>query len=558
MVDGAVARALRSESRFGEKLDSAVDLIFDAVCAVKLLPQMDIPVWVWAWAGGIAAVRVVNLVCACVRRRGKFIMHTAANKLTELLLFLMPLTAQVIDLRLSAAVACAAATFAVVQELYFIIAEKGKSKMKKYHIAKPTPEQLAWQNMELGVIIHYCMEIYNPEFKGYKTAAVRTEIPPKRIDPQRLDVGQWIRSAAEMGAKYAVLVANHCTGFSLWQTDENDYCTRSLKWEDGKGDICRDFIDECKKYGIKPGFYYSTGCNGYYDIDDSKPQDYFSPKYREYVKHVEAQVTELWTRYGELAEIWFDGGIIPVEKGGPDIFPLVEKYQPQAVCFQGPKEFRSNLRWVGNEDGLAPENCWATTNADGVGYDGTVPNEAVGVGDPNGVYYQPTETDTPNRSVDSFGGGWAWRAGEESKVRSPLELLDCYIRSVGRNSNLLVGMAISTDGDFQDEEQFREFGRLIKDTFSVPLAVSSAANAALRAPEGRAAKYLVIREDIADGQCIREFTVSADGKEIYRSNCVGHKRIIPLADLGCGGTEEFTFAVTESVGEAKLRDIAIY
>lgn len=62
-------------------------------------------------------------------------MHTAANKLTELLLFLMPLTAQVIDLRLSAAVACAAATFAVVQELYFIIAEKGKSKMKKYHAA---------------------------------------------------------------------------------------------------------------------------------------------------------------------------------------------------------------------------------------------------------------------------------------------------------------------------------------------------------------------------------------------------------------------------------------
>lgn len=128
MVDGAVARALRSESRFGEKLDSAADLIFAAVCAVKLLPQMNIPVWVWAWAGGIAAVRVINLVCACVRRRGKFIMHTAANKLTGLLLFLLPLTVRVVDLRLSAAVTCAAATFAAVQELYFIIAEKGKSK----------------------------------------------------------------------------------------------------------------------------------------------------------------------------------------------------------------------------------------------------------------------------------------------------------------------------------------------------------------------------------------------------------------------------------------------
>lgn len=119
-----------------------------------------------------------------------------------------------------------------------------------------------------------------------------------------------------MGAKYAVLVANHCTGFSLWPTAENDYCTRSLAWKDGKGDICRDFIAACQKYDIKPGFYYSTGCNGYYDINDGTIRgEYRTEKYREYVRHVEAQVTELWTEYGKLFEIWFDGGVVDPKQG---------------------------------------------------------------------------------------------------------------------------------------------------------------------------------------------------------------------------------------------------
>ncbi len=427
------------------------------------------------------------------------------------------------------------------------------------HIAKPTKQQLLWQDMELGVIIHYCMEIYNPDFKEYKTAKVRTELSPDIINPKKLSVEQWVRSAYEVGAKYAVLVANHCTGFSLWQTDENDYCTRSLKWKDHKGDICADFIEACKKYGIKPGFYYSTGCNGYYDIDDGKKQDYFSKKYRDYVKHVEAQVTELWTRYGELFEVWFDGGIIPKEKGGPDILPLLEKYQPNAVSFQGPKGRPSNLRWVGNEDGLAPENCWATTNAGEASFDGTVKNEEAGVGDPNGKYYCPAETDTPNRSLSAFGGGWAWRAGEEDKVRSKEELLDCYIRSVGRNSNLLLGMAISTDGDFQDEEQFKEFGALLKETFSNPKAFAeniSESEVTLFSQGFK--KYFVVREDITDGQHIREFVLYADKKEIYRSNCVGHKRIIPLESLNASKAKEFTFKITETAGDAKIRDAAIY
>ena len=430
------------------------------------------------------------------------------------------------------------------------------------YAAKPTASQLAWQELELGVIIHYCNNIYNPDFQGFKTSAVRDAIPPEIMNPTKLDVSQWVRAAKKLGAKYAVLVANHCTGFSLWPTKENDYSTASLRWKDGRGDICRDFIEACKEYDILPGFYYSTGCNGYYNINDDTIKAYKSDFYRDYVKHVEAQVKELWTEYGDLFEIWFDGGVIPPEDGGPDLVPLLKKYQPRALCFQGPRDFPNDLRWVGNENGLAPENCWATTNAGEARYDGTIPDEKAGVGDPDGKYYWPAETDMPNRSHKGFGGGWFWREGEEDTVLSPEHLLDCYIRSVGRNSNLLLGMGISTDGDFKDEEQFAAFGALIQKTFSEPLAAVTSPDGlscTLTVPEGTTPKYLVIREDITEGQRIRGFEVLADGKVVYRSECIGHKRILPLEPLeGCAGAKEYTFRVTKSMDGARIRDVMLY
>lgn len=430
------------------------------------------------------------------------------------------------------------------------------------YTAKPTKEQLAWQDMELGVLIHYCMEIYHPELTGdwYKTEKVRELLAPETIHPTKLDPAQWVKSAAEMGAKYAVLVANHCTGFSLWDTKVNDFSIAHTNWRGGGGDICRAFIEACREYGLKPGFYYSTGCNGYYNINDSWKWDYRSEYYQAYVKNVEAQVTELWTEYGDLFEIWFDGGIIPPDQGGPDLTPILRQHQPHAICFQGPRDYAHNIRWVGNEDGLAPENCWATTNAGEARYDGTIPDERAGVGDPDGKYYWPAECDMPNRTHAAYGGGWAWRAGEEHLLFTPEQLLDCYVRSVGRNANLLLGMAISKDGDFQDEEQFRAFGSLLRKTFGMPLAsldhpAAEDGRYRLTLPERQKIRYVSIREDIAEGQRIRGFRLLADGRTVYESACVGHRRIVPFEDLAA---EEIALEITAQSGNASLRDLAVY
>ncbi len=427
------------------------------------------------------------------------------------------------------------------------------------YVAVPSERILRWQDLELGVLIHYVMDIYKPDCHQ-KQKAIAKEIPPSSINPSRLDPEQWVRAAYKMGAKYAILVAKHGTGFALWPTDVNDYSCKYMPWKDGKGDIVGEFIAACKKYGLLPGLYYHPTCNGYYGIDNGVKYDYKGEMYQNYVHCVERQVEELWSRYGELFEIWFDGGTIPPEEGGPDLIPLLNKYQPNAICFQGPKDWPHNTRWVGNEDGLAPADCWAATNAGEARYDGSIPDEQAGVGDPDGKYYWPAETDMPNRDHAAFGGGWGWGANEKDHVFSPEYLLDCYVRSVGRNSNLLVGMAISTDGDFEDEEQFVRFGQLLMKTFGTPEILLekplSAEGRIMITSDGKTPMaYLSVRENIERGQHIRAFRIFADGHEIAAGHCIGHRRIVPLSGL-CFKTLEFI--VDESAGDYGIRDIALY
>ena len=74
-------------------------------------------------------------------------------------------------------------------------------------------------------------------------------------------------------------------------------------------------------------------------------------------------------------------------------------------------------------------------------------------------------------------------------------------------------------------------------------------------PEKRQVKYVVIREDITEGQRIRGFRILADGAVVYESECIGHKRIVPFENLAAS---EITLEITEQAGQAKLRDIAVY
>jgi len=120
MIDGWVARRTNTVSEFGAKLDTIADFVFVVVCLVKLLPVMDVPVWLYVWIGIIAVIKVINIVSGYVVQKRFVAVHSVMNKVTGVLLFILPLTLSFIDLKYSATVVCIIATFAAVQEGHFI------------------------------------------------------------------------------------------------------------------------------------------------------------------------------------------------------------------------------------------------------------------------------------------------------------------------------------------------------------------------------------------------------------------------------------------------------
>ncbi len=120
MADGTVARKLDAESEFGSRLDTVADFIFAVSAFVKIVPETEVPKWMIIWVCLIAVIKAINIISGFVCRKKFVSEHTIMNKITGLLLFLLPLTLSFIELKHSGAVVCAVATFAAVQEGHYI------------------------------------------------------------------------------------------------------------------------------------------------------------------------------------------------------------------------------------------------------------------------------------------------------------------------------------------------------------------------------------------------------------------------------------------------------
>ena len=124
MADGAVARRTGTVSAFGSKMDTIADIVFAAVCMIKLLPVLHVPVWLYIWIAVIAFIKLANIAAGYIRYKELISVHSLLNKATGGLLFVFPLTLSFIDLRYSAAVVCVAATAAAIHEGYLIVSER--------------------------------------------------------------------------------------------------------------------------------------------------------------------------------------------------------------------------------------------------------------------------------------------------------------------------------------------------------------------------------------------------------------------------------------------------
>ena len=124
MLDGAVARKTNSTGPFGAELDTAADFLFAAVSLAKLLPHIPLPAWLWMWTGAIALIKITGAVLGFVRNKKPVSVHSVVNKATGLLLFVFPLSLNFIEPKYGAVIVCFVATFAALQEEYYIVTDR--------------------------------------------------------------------------------------------------------------------------------------------------------------------------------------------------------------------------------------------------------------------------------------------------------------------------------------------------------------------------------------------------------------------------------------------------
>lgn len=349
------------------------------------------------------------------------------------------------------------------------------------------------------------------------------------FNPEQLDVEQWVLAAKGAGARFAPITATHETGFAIYQSDVNPYSMKALKYRDGKGDLLRDFVDACRKHGIKPGVYIGIRWNSFFGVHNFKVEGTgVMQKNRQeyYNKMAEGMVKEICTNYGPLFEIWFDGGASSPEKGADALF-----YHNDQVA---------EARWGGSESGTVGYPCWATFPFHYTGSGEGAPKQIAGNryallkhGDSLGTHWMPAMADAPLRG---FGGRheWFWEPGDEKYIYPLEELMDIYYKSVGRNSTLIMGATPDNRGLMPetDVKRLKEWGDEIKRRFEKPIASTSGKGNVVTMKLSRpvAVNQFVIQENIAaTGHAIKNFRIDVllkdRWKTIYRGTAVGHKHI---------------------------------
>jgi alpha-L-fucosidase len=433
----------------------------------------------------------------------------------------------------------------------------------------PTPAQLQWQNAELAALVCWDLHAHDGEFYVQSKARITPVEDYNIFNPQKYDTDQWIKTLKEAGFKIAILTVSHETGFFFHQSDATPYCMKALKWQDGKGDILRDFKASCEKYGILPGVYIGTRWNAFYGIHDFMVHGTgpFAQNRQEYYNRmVEKIVEEIFSRYGDWAMVWFDGGAHGPEQGGPDVLSVFEKYQPNCLFYHNLQ--RADMRWGGSETGTVPYPSWGTFPYPSTGAGESARKEIhannfqlLKTGDPNGKYYMPAMSDAPLRG---FGGhDWFWEPEREHTIYPLENLVEMYYNSVGHNTTLILGVTPNPEGLIPeaDAERLIEFGNEIERRFSNPVASTSGAGETinLELPEKQAINKVVIMEDIARGERVREFIIegktSKGWQTIFEGSCIGHKFICRFDSVD---VSEIRLEISYSIGIPQIKDFTVY
>jgi alpha-L-fucosidase len=431
---------------------------------------------------------------------------------------------------------------------YFITTPLGRAQ--NFTDLKPSPQQVEWQDLEFGVIIHFGTNTFLDREWGDGTAN------PQVFAPTQFDPEQWMRAIKAAGAKYVVLVAKHHDGFCLWPTAQTDYSVKSSPWESGKGDMVGQVSAAARKFGLGFGIYLS-------------PWDRHEPKYNnsaEYDNYYMAELDELTTSYGNFVEFWLDGaGSAGHVYNFSRIIEILRVYQPNTLVFADAALLEyADIRWAGNEDGTIPYENWNVLDRHGY------------------LRWRPVEADTPLHKKH-----WFWHPNDEATLKSVPELVTTYEETIGHGGQLMLGLAPDRRGLLPeaDEKRLEEFGAAIHKRYGENLMVKNhtpvdsveaaldgnpdtfwsapvgSHNAILQASFSKPVTFdhSLLMEWLNDGQHVERFRIEiwtgANWKTLVEGSAIGRKRIDHFAPVR---SSRIRLNILSSSAEAHIREFQIF
>ncbi|SDK01420.1 alpha-L-fucosidase [Catalinimonas alkaloidigena] len=452
----------------------------------------------------------------------------------------------------------------------------------------PSEAQQNWHEMELNAFIHFTTNTFTDKEWGYG------DEDPSIFNPTDIDVTQWITTLKDAGFKGVILTCKHHDGFALWPSQYTEHDIASSPFQGGNGDLVKAVSEACRAQGLKFGVYLSPW--------DRNRADYGQPSYVEYYRN---QLREIFNNYGPVFEMWFDGA-----NGGdgyyggarekrnidrqtyydwPTTIQLVRDLQPepQVLFFSdaGP-----DIRWVGNERGVAGETNWNTISNDTLYAGKAGVEDLLATGSPDGTKWIPAEVDV------SIRPGWFYHASEDGKVKTPQQLFDIYLSSVGRGSNLLLNVPPDRRGRIHENDvaALKGWRKLLDSTFATNLAEGAEITAdayrgqadayaagqvldddpetywatddsvttgalTITLPNAAPLHYLELQEYIPLGQRVASFAVEAwqEGawQPVAEASTIGYKRILPLGGIT---TDKLRVTIREAQACPTVSHLAIY
>ena len=484
--------------------------------------------------------------------------------------------------------------------------DKDGEEVERLISVVPNERQLNYLELEYYNFAHFGMNTFTGNEWG------TGEEDPDKFNPENLNTDQWCEALKASGSKGIILTAKHHDGFCLWQTSTTEHSVKNSSWMDGKGDVVKMLSESCEKYGLKMGIYLSPwdmNAESYGDTED-------------YNKFYMDQLTELLNGdygpdfngdgKGEIFCVWMDGARgeeVPAdfEYHMDEWEDLIWTLQPDCVA----ANMGSDVRWVGNEAGIARESEWSVvsegdaanqqqqTSEEDAERLQSVSAEAEDKGSREllakyrDLIFYPAETDVSIRK------GWFYgNLFDEFTIRSQEELLNIYFTSVGGNSSLLLNIPPNQDGIITDsyKNALKKWSDAIAATAAKPVEIDSMQVGdmeLMQEKEGLSKlmnderdgytfeenEYILdlhlskkikpgrldLREDLRSSQRVEKFEVwcktSSKWVKLAESTIIGNRRILLFKDTEeqeVPKTNLIRIIVKQSRSVPVLRSVALY